>query len=87
MKNPTPLARETAERILQMQLDRTNASLTVRSLPDVIQCAMDQHLANSLKSISAQLDIIDLPTLYVSGLDLTAQLISNIKTKMQNLSK
>lgn len=87
MKNPTPLARETAERILQMQLDRTNASLTVRSLPDVIQSAMDQHLANSLKSISDDLDLIPLETLLRRGCGGTVFTINRIKTTIQNLSK
>ena len=70
-----------------MQLDRTNASLTVRSLPDVIQSAMDQYLSDSLKPIMRDLETIDTTELFRFGFRNEVAAVNRIKTTIQNLTK
>lgn len=51
-------ARSLAERVLQMTLDRTDASLTARQIPDVIQAALDEY--SDAKSIDAPMSSVTL---------------------------
>ncbi len=82
MKPATQRARETAERILKMQSDRTDASLTARSIPDVIQSAMDMQTAEHLQTLSDMLVIIDDEALIPAGLKGAASQICRIKIKL-----